>query len=375
MFSLFRKRKMKNYIKILISLITLLFTFNCFAYVAPSVPPNGTYVLDLANKLSTDQVNSLNNKIQGIKSSTDNEFAILILQNMDGNNIEDVAYTVFNTWGVGKKDLDNGVLIVIAVSERKTRIETGKGVGELTDLQSNDILANTLRPFLKKGDFFGGLNATVDAASSAIESRKNVKPLPAISSSSDQNTSGVAFFVFFLIVGLFILFIIINYFIINVRAEKQRQKLEIKEAEEYKKQWERAQRQVEKDRAAAIERMKNMPVTLNSALDVNRKSINVPITKSVVKESFPTKKVVAGAVVLGAAAIAAEEIAKHQREEAERARKRREREEEETAARRRRDEESSSSSSWPSSSDSGSSWGGGGFDGGSSGGGGASGDF
>lgn len=377
---------MKNYIKILISLITILFTFNCFAYTAPPVPPNGTYVLDLADKLSADQIYSLNTKIQGIKSSTSNEFAILILQNMDGNNIEDVAYTVFNTWGVGKKDLDNGVLIVISVSERKSRIETGKGVGELTDLQCNDILANTLRPFLKKGDFYGGLNATLDAASGAIENRKNIKSLPATSNSSDQNTSSVAVFVFLLIVGLFILFAIINLFIMNVKAEKRRQELEIKEAEEYKKQWEKAQKQVERDRAAAIERAKNIPSvkpSISTEYKIPTRNINgeVVIPKAVAKESFPTKKVVVGAAVVGAGILAAEEIARKKREEDEHARKRREREEEEEqSARRRREEESSSSSnssSWPSSSDSGSSCGGNdsGFDGGSSGGGGSSSDW
>lgn len=377
---------MKNLLKTLILLTLTLCASSVFAFTIPSAPPNGTYVLDLSGKLSTQQVQSLNEKIENIKSNTNNEFGVLLLQNMDGENVEDVAYKVFNTWGIGKKGLDNGVLIVIAVAERKTRIETGKGVGELTDLQSSDILANILRPSLKKGDFFGGLNATIDAASGAIESRKKSKavvnsPTPAptnnlISNSPSENSSDDGgSLILFLVIGGLVVGGFVIYNIISNKREKKRLRLE---KLEYDRQYKEALRNIERTRAAAIERQKTIVSTVQTAkIPTTTSSIKTSSVKK--KESFPTKTAVVGAVALGAAAVAAEEIARHQREEAERARKRREREEEEErAASRRRDEESSrssSSSSWPSSSDSGSSWGGGGFDGGSSGGGGSSGDW
>lgn len=164
---------MKKYTLSLIVLAITLFSFNVLAWSPPSVPANGGHIVDLAQKLSSTELSQLEQKIEAVNSATHNEMGILILPSMDGNNIEDVAQTTFRSWGIGKKGIDNGVLIVIAIAERKSRIQTGKGVeGDLPDLKCNDILLQNLNPHLKKGDFFGGLNETLDSISSSIVSHK-----------------------------------------------------------------------------------------------------------------------------------------------------------------------------------------------------------
>jgi uncharacterized protein len=346
------RNKMKNYLKALIIIILTLFSCKALAFTAPPPPPNGTFVLDFANKLSPQQLSTLNSKIEGIKTSSKNEFGVLILQSMGGESIEDVAYTTFNSWGVGHRGLDNGVLIVIAAAERKTRIETGKGVGELTDLQCNDILKNTLRPFLKSGDYFGGLNATIDAASSAVDSRKNTV-IPTVSNTNaptESDNFGLTILLSFVV----LLFAgVIGYFIVMFFVNKNEEEKERSEkAYEDHLDWER--------------QMKN----------------TVPeIPKPLVKREYKTSTAIAigagAAAAVGGVAIAVS------LEEADKKRRRdQERRDEEDRARRRREEDdrSSSYSSSSSSSDSGSSWGGGSdsgssFDGGSSGGGGSGGSF
>lgn len=160
-----------------------------YAFTPPPAPvPPKSYVTDMAHKLTTNDLSKLNIRINQVNRSSSNEIAILILPSLDGESIKDVADLTFKSWKVGKAGLDNGVLIVIAVKDRISRIETGKGVeGDLTDLQASDIIKTNLNPYLKKGDFYGGLTETVDVISKTIESRKGQKSKASIPISAPTN--------------------------------------------------------------------------------------------------------------------------------------------------------------------------------------------
>ncbi len=156
----------------LIALMTafmLFVTTNVFAFTVPT--PTG-HVTDTAHKLSSGQLAQLNSTAEAFERDTKNELAVLITDTLGDDSVEDVAHQTFNTWGVGKKGLDNGVLLVLAVKEHKSRIETGKGVGgELTDVQTQDILVN-MRPFLRKNDFYGAVNYAMLEVKSKLETRR-----------------------------------------------------------------------------------------------------------------------------------------------------------------------------------------------------------
>lgn len=324
---------MKHILKTLTILLFVLFSINSFAYDPPNAPPNGTYVLDLANKLTQEQLSQLNNKIENLNRSTKNEYGVLLLASMDGNSIDDVAYSTFNKWGIGKRGLDNGVLLVISFAERKTRIETGKGVeGDLPDLATSDILKNTLKPQLKYGHVYEGINDTIDKCFSVIESRAKEKTNNIGSDSSTDYT--ILYMVIGIIGGGFLL-----VFILSIFAKRR----EEKEAKLY-----RESRESEKRTYAAV--VKTIP--------------DLP-HHNIIKTAAIVGTGVAAAVVISEE----ERIARRKRESEENRR----RSDEES---NRRASESSSSSSYDSGSsssyDSGSSSG---FDGGGSGGGGSAGDF
>src|SRR6185503_6999677 len=96
---------------------------------------------------------------------------------LDGEAIEDVAFATFNEWKLGKKGADNGVLLVIAPAERRVRIETGKGVGgDLTDLQSNDIIRKDIAPLLKEDRFHDAIASGATAIAEAL--RPGAAPRP-----------------------------------------------------------------------------------------------------------------------------------------------------------------------------------------------------
>jgi uncharacterized protein len=113
-------------------------------------PPLNGHVVDTTGSLSAEDVRDLDLTIDAMGNT--GGFALVVLvTGLDGMAIEDIAYTAFNTWGIGEKSKDNGVLLVIAPHERRVRIETGKGIGgALPDLRTNDIIRTSIEPYLKQ---------------------------------------------------------------------------------------------------------------------------------------------------------------------------------------------------------------------------------
>lgn len=163
------------WVALLLSVALFFFPKAAFAF---EPPPIEGHVTDRAQKLDAPERAALEQKLSAVDAKTGNEIAVLLLPSLGGETIEDVAYTTFNTWKLGKKGRDNGVLLVIATADRKIRIETGKGVGgALTDLESGRIIREKIAPSLKQDRYAEGIEAGCDAIAAAlanggVESRK-----------------------------------------------------------------------------------------------------------------------------------------------------------------------------------------------------------
>jgi uncharacterized protein len=132
-------------------------------------PPIAGHVTDTAGKLTPQQVADLDHRLHLFREATGFEIAVFLVPSLHGETIEDVAYGTFHTWALGQKGQDNGVLLVIAPTERRVRIETGKGVeGALTDLQANDIIRQKIGPFLKQDEFYLGIRSGTEAIEHAL---------------------------------------------------------------------------------------------------------------------------------------------------------------------------------------------------------------
>ncbi len=141
-------------------------------------PPMRDAVTDTAGRLTDADDRALEERITAYRNRTGNEIAVLVIGSLGGASIEDVAYDTFNKWGIGKKGLDNGVLLVIAPAERKTRIETGKGIGDrLTDIDCGIILRERVGPLLKEDRFRDAIDAALDAIEAALDGKPE-PPLP-----------------------------------------------------------------------------------------------------------------------------------------------------------------------------------------------------
>lgn len=137
------------------------------AFVVPNKPQ--TYVNDYAKVLSTEEVSALETKIRSFEQNTTNEIAVVILGSLDGDTIENVSQEIFTKWGIGKKDKNNGVLLLVSIAERKTRIHTGYGVeGDLTDIGTSYIQQDIIRPAFQAGNYYVGINGAVDKMIEAL---------------------------------------------------------------------------------------------------------------------------------------------------------------------------------------------------------------
>ena len=191
---------MQKYFALLAIILSL--PIQVMAFVVPEKPVG--FVSDYANILSVEQKNSLENKIFQFEKQSTNEISVVTIDSLDGDSIENVAQEIFTRWGIGKEDKDNGVLLLVAVEDRKTRIHTGYGVeGDLTDIGTSYIQSEVIVPAFRDGDYFSGINGAVDKM---IESLGGTEIVPDdYSEGKSKNNSGVwemAFFFIFMILQI-----------------------------------------------------------------------------------------------------------------------------------------------------------------------------
>ena len=153
---------MKKFLFLLLFIPSILF--------GADLTPTG-WVNDYTGLLTTEQVNSLNNKIANFEKKTDIELTFAIVPTLEDRDIESYANELFKKWGVGKKDRNNGLLVVIAPNERKWRVEVGYGLeAYLTDYQSQELAEGNFKPNFRAGDYFSGIDGFVDATTKHLGS-------------------------------------------------------------------------------------------------------------------------------------------------------------------------------------------------------------
>lgn len=159
-------------------LVSLSFGALALGYVSPGGPVG--YVNDFAGVLNKSWIESQNNALKTLDARTGTEIAVVTIQSLGGDTIENYAVKLFEEWGIGKKGKDNGILILLAMSDREVRIEVGYGLeGTITDAESSRIIQNMMIPELKNGN-------TEKALSSALNTIQSILGSPASETSAQQ---------------------------------------------------------------------------------------------------------------------------------------------------------------------------------------------
>jgi uncharacterized protein len=138
--------------------------------LALDVPPLTGRVVDLAHVLPQSTVEALTARLTAHEGQSSNQVAVLTIPSLEGESLEEFAHRVATTWKLGRKGTDNGVLLVVAIKERKVRIEVGYGLeGVLTDIRSAQIIRNEIVPRFRAGNMSGGILEGTHAILMTIE--------------------------------------------------------------------------------------------------------------------------------------------------------------------------------------------------------------
>lgn len=148
-------------------LIYFILLLQCFfaacVTAAPQIPPRptaaaGIYVQDYAQVLSAEDKRKLLNIGQELDNKTTAQLAVVTVKTLDGQPIEDYALAILREWGIGSKEKNNGALIVVAVQDRRSRIEVGYGLeGLLTDGLTGRIQDQAMISYFRKGNYAAGI--------------------------------------------------------------------------------------------------------------------------------------------------------------------------------------------------------------------------
>ena len=131
---------------------------NVFALEIPPAPID-VPIVDQTNILTTEQKNTLSDAILAERAKSSNEIGILIVPSLENEAIEEYTLNVARAWGIGTKENKNGVLLFVALNDKKIRIEVNSGLeGSLTDAKSKRIISDVIIPEFKKGNYYKGIN-------------------------------------------------------------------------------------------------------------------------------------------------------------------------------------------------------------------------
>jgi len=134
------------------------------------VPRLKSRVMDETWTLHTDYISALEKQLRDHEKKTSNQIVVFVTPSLEGENLEEYSLKVAETWKLGQKGKDNGVLLFVAIEDRKLRIEVGYGLeGVLTDVLCHHIIENEIKPYFKKGEYDIGIQNGVRAIMKSIE--------------------------------------------------------------------------------------------------------------------------------------------------------------------------------------------------------------
>ena len=152
----------------LLALAALVISALAAAQIA--VPPLKARVTDLTGTLSAPQQQALEQTLAEFEARKGSQVAVLLVPSTQPETVEQFAVRVQESWKLGRKRVDDGVLLLVAKDDRKLRIEVGYGLeGVLPDATAKRIIEEDIVPRFKQGDFHGGVRAGTDRILRVIE--------------------------------------------------------------------------------------------------------------------------------------------------------------------------------------------------------------
>jgi uncharacterized protein len=138
-----------------------------------TLQPQG-YVSDFANVIDASSKARIETYAAEVEHSTGAQMALVTISSLEGEPIEDVANTIFRAWGVGQKGKNEGILLLLAVNNRRSRLEVGYGLEPILPDGFDGGVLREMRPALRKGDYGDAMMAAAQTIGSAIATASHV---------------------------------------------------------------------------------------------------------------------------------------------------------------------------------------------------------
>ena len=182
----------------------LFFWLALSAWAQVAMPDLSRRVTDLTATLSAQQTAELDTQLAAFEARKGSQIAVLIVPTLDGEDIAQFGIRVADKWKIGRTKIDDGVILIIAKDDRKLRIEVGYGLeGAIPDAIAKRVIAETITPFFKAGDYYGGITAGIDQLIKLIDGEP--LPPPVRASQTDNSLEGLLpFMVMGFVVGSFL---------------------------------------------------------------------------------------------------------------------------------------------------------------------------
>ena len=179
------------------------------AHADVPVPPLTARVTDLTGTLNAQQTADLESRIAAFEARRGSQIAVLMLPTTKPEEIEQYSIRLAEAWKIGRKKVDDGLILVVAKDDRRLRIEVGYGLeGAIPDSLARRVIDEKITPRFRDGDYFGGVRDGVEQLIKLAEGEKLPPPPAAASRSGDGPVSLLEFafiaFVFSGIAGVFL---------------------------------------------------------------------------------------------------------------------------------------------------------------------------
>jgi uncharacterized protein len=176
----------------------------CLASVALAFnfPPLTGRVVDQANIISVQNRNDLEAKLKDLENKSGIQLVVATVKSLGGSDVETYANELFRNWKLGEAKKNNGIVLLVAPTEHKVRIEVGYGLeGTLTDALASVIISSAIVPRFKANDFTGGIERGVDGIFSVLSGdTADWQPKPSVRAEDSPQLSNELFSILFLLI-------------------------------------------------------------------------------------------------------------------------------------------------------------------------------
>ncbi|MGY3091152.1 uncharacterized protein ACVWYF_004218 [Hymenobacter sp. UYAg731] len=200
-FSLLKSGAPRPWWSLLLLLLGLLAALSSAAQNIPPRPNPPRLVNDLAGLMQGGEADQLERKLVAYNDSSSSQIAVVTVPNLDGDDISDYAQKLYESWGIGRKGKNNGILILVAKEEHTARIQTGYGLeGAVPDALAKRIISNTLVPAFRQNQYYAGLDRGTDQLIALAKGEYPADPADARPQGRGDNTgSGFPFWIIILV--------------------------------------------------------------------------------------------------------------------------------------------------------------------------------